>query len=109
MPLKVKWFDSIFDKIKFVIDSHPLKDEFIFIFDELFAYTTSTFDIKKENVDVFRLDLVTPNKFSLRIRKEKSEIDFFFKYPDEKHKDIDILISNIKETILKYYPLSKDF
>ena len=98
LPLKVKWFDSIFDKIKFVIDSHPLKDEFIFIF-----------DIKKENVDVFRLDLVTPNKFSLRIRKEKSEIDFFFKYPDEKHKDIDILISNIKETILKYYPLSKDF
>ena len=109
LPLKVKWFDSIFDKIKFVIDSHPLKDEFIFIFDELFAYTTSTFDIKKENVDVFRLDLVTPNKFSLRIRKEKSEIDSFFKYPDEKHKDIDILISNIKETILKYYPLSKDF
>ena len=52
---------------------------------------------------------MTPNKFSLRIRKEKSEIDFFFKYPDEKHKDIDILISNIKETILKYYPLSKDF
>ncbi|HMM03863.1 hypothetical protein [Dysgonomonas sp.] len=108
LPKKVKWFDSIFNKIKSEIDSHPLKDKFIFIFDDLFIYTTSTFEIRKENVDVFRLDLVTPNKFSLRMTIKEFEIDFLFEYPSEKYKDIDILINSIKETILKYYPLPKE-
>lgn len=108
LPKKVDWFDSIFNKIKSEIDSHPLKDKFVFIFDDLFIYTTSTFEIRKENVDVFRLDLVTPNKFSLRMAIEESEINFLFEYPSERYNAIDILINNIKETILKYYPLPKE-
>ncbi|MFV0586904.1 hypothetical protein [Bacteroides reticulotermitis] len=102
LPEKVKWLDSLFEKIKIEIDSHPLKDKFVFIFDDLFAYTTNSFDIKEENVDAFRLDLVTRDKFSLRMRIGKSETDFFFEYPNEKHKDIDTLISNIKDSILKH-------
>lgn len=109
LPKKVNWFDSIFNKIKPEIDLHPLKDQFIFTFDDLFVYTTtSAMDVKKENVDALRLDLVTLNKFSLRMATKESEIDFLFEYPCERYKDIDILINRIKETILKYYPLPKE-
>lgn len=107
LPEKVKLFNNLFEEIKIAIDSHPLKDQFVFIFDDIFAYRTSGFHIKKENTDAFRLDLVTQDKFSLRMRMEESETDFFFEYPNEKHKDINTLISNIKETISKYYPSSK--
>ena len=75
LPLKVKWFDSIFDKIKFVIDSHPLKDEFIFIFDELFAYTTSTLDLVSL---ILLMSISISLCFSSGYLKKKSISDFSF-------------------------------
>lgn len=105
---KVEWFDSIFNKIQLKIDLHPLKDKFTFIFDDLFLYTTEfTRDIQKDNIDAFRLDLVNPSKFSLRVIADKSEIDFFYEYPCDKYEDIGTLINSITNTILKYYPLPK--
>lgn len=107
LPKKVKCFGNIFNKIKSEIDLHPLKDQFTFTFDDLFVYTTkSTMDVKKEKVDLFRLDLVDLNRFSLRMKIGDHDL-FREYYSKDQFKEVDPLVSEIAETILKYYPLPK--
>lgn len=110
LPKKIKTFDDIIKKIKSEISSHPQRNKFTFIFDDLFFYNKFKLDIKKEKVDLFRLDLVNPNKFSLRIRIESNDEDndlFIEYYSEDSFKDIKAVTNKIKESILKHYPLPK--
>lgn len=108
LPKKIKTFNDIIKKIKSEISSHPQRNKFTFIFDDLFFYNKFKLEIKKEKVDLFRLDLVNPNKFSLRIRIDgnKEDNDLFIDYCSEDNfKDIKAVTNKIKESMLKHYPL----
>lgn len=110
LPKKVKTFDDIIKRIKSEISSHPQRNKFIFIFDDLFFYNRFKLEIKKEKVDLFRLDLVNPNKFSIRIRIEgnNEENDLFIEYcSEDSFRDIEAVTSKIKKSMLKHYPLPK--
>lgn len=105
---KINLFKRIIKRINSKLVSHPQKEKFRFIFDDLFVYSLSPMKLKNENIDLFRLDTITPDKLLINISMDEVEKDFVFEYTYAKHKNINIITENIIKNILKHFPQQKE-